>query len=200
MFVDKAFDNNFVIDICDDTSIFKSKDFVSDINQLFDLVTNIYKINPLLDRTRSGHALSSVVLNDTHLLERAHMKPLLEWVSSRILLAGSHLPTAGKDIKFTKAWANRMFNGYEVKCHIHELRLDGVAIFYPDVPPNSADLVFIKNGKDGSVCSDYSNADRKHISPMEGMLIIHPTGMPHAVSKHLSDEPRTCFIFEFVYV
>ena len=199
MFVDKAFDNSFVIDICDDTGLFKNENFVSDIDSLFDVIKTIYQRQPNLDRTRAGHALSSVVLNDTHLLERPRMKPLIEWVKSRILLAGKHLPTTGTDLKFVKAWANRMFDGYEIRCHIHDLKLDGVAIFYSDVPPGSADLVFIKDGEDGAVCPDYADADRKHVSPIEGMLVIHPTGMPHAVSKHIGNNSRTCFIFEFVY-
>lgn len=200
MFVDNAFGDNVVIDICDDTDLFKNENFVSDINQLFDVIKNIYRTTPHLDRTRKGHALSSVVLNDTHLLDRPRMKPLIEWVRSRVLLAGKHLSTTGTEIKFVKAWANRMFNEYEIRCHIHDMRLDGVAIFYSDVPPGSADLVFIKDGRDGAVCSDYDDTDRKHVSPIEGMLVIHSPGVPHAVSKHIGDNPRTCFIFEFVYV
>lgn len=199
MFVDSAFGNNFVIDICDNTDLFKNKNFVSDMDALYDVIKHIYKMKPLLDRTKSGHALSSVVLHDTHLLERPQFQPLLEWTKSRILLAGKHLPTNGTDLKFTKAWTNKMFDGYEVKCHVHDLHLDGVAIFYIDVPPGSADLVFIKDGADGTLCSDYDAVDCKHVSPMEGMLIVHPTNMPHAVSKHNTDEPRTCLILEFVY-
>lgn len=199
MFVDNAFGDSFVIDICDNTALFKSDNFVADIDKLYDLIKNINQMKPQMDKSQIGEALSTVVLHDTHLLVRPSIKPLLDWVSSRIVLAGKHLPTTGTNFKFTRAWTNRMFNECEGKCHIHNSKLSGVAIFYLDVPSGSSDLVFIKDGRDGTVCADYDDINRKHISPMEGMLVIHPPKIPHAITKHASEKPRTCLIFEFVY-
>jgi hypothetical protein len=195
MFVDNAFGNKFIIDVCDDKLLYKNENFVNEINFLYDLDI----IKNKVDRSQIGRALTTVGLHPAHLLTLPSIRPLGEWIISRINLASKHLPKGGSNPKFTRAWTNRMFNGCEGRCHAHPSNVHGVAIFYMDVPPSSSDLVFIKHGKDNDVCADHPDDERKHITPVEGMLVIHDPLIPHAITMHHGETPRTCLIFEFVY-
>ena len=77
---------------------------------------------------------------------------------------------------------------------------DVVAIFYVDVPKNSSDLIFVKNGKDYEELKNINEEDIHTIQPIEGELIIHSPNLWHAVGMHNNDLPRNVFVFDIDYV
>lgn len=98
-----------------------------------------------------------------------------------------------------RVWANRMSKDCEGKCHIHEVDVDGVAIFYQNIPINSGDLVFVRGGTTYSSFKDYDDDDLQYQNVRAGDLLIHDRTLPHAITTHCSDEHRVCFIIEFKY-
>lgn len=125
---------------------------------------------------------------------------LIDWITESILESAVHFKkTNATSVKFTQVWANRIFKGCSNPCHLHRSRTDGVAIFYYHVPlDNSSDLVLVKNGKDETKLNTYPKEDQFNIKVNTGDLIIHHQSIPHAVSRHGSEDSRTCLVFNFV--
>jgi len=124
---------------------------------------------------------------------------LVYWIKQCILDNAIHFdkPTA-KTVTFTQGWANRIFKDGMNNCHLHASRSDGCAIFYQDVPITGAsDLVLVRGGKDETPLTSYEKKDCFRIKVATGDLIIHHSSIPHGISKHKSDNPRTCIVFNF---
>ena len=99
-------------------------------------------------------------------------------------------------ILYSEMWVNKMFKNSSVNCHRHNPLYDYVGIFYYKVPPNSGDLIILKEHIYGVFKE--KNKDISYFMKINtGDLIIHPTNVPHAVSEHLNDDPRISFIFNF---
>jgi hypothetical protein len=143
---------------------------------------------------------------------------LKEWIEKTILehkylIAPEVL---GNEVQFKRSWSNRMFKGDFGKCHKHtkldlylrentnfsetDFRADAVAIFYADVPENSSNLVFIKDGKENTLIDDYPKEQQHWLQPIQGELVIHSPEVWHAVSVHKSDLPRNVFVFDVIFV
>ena len=100
-------------------------------------------------------------------------------------------------ITFNRMWMNKMFKGCQGKCHSHFYGVDGgSAVFYYDVPTNGSKLIILKEKIDGVVEKKHDKI--AHYIPVEtGDLIIHHSSVFHAVSEHMSDSCRICFVFDF---
>ena len=197
-------DNKVVTFICEDKSLFKNDSLQKDFNTLFNLDIVINN----KDNYQKGEALTTCnILPVGAILDMPSIPRLIDWIVECIMSARYEIRTSKYDpdeikgVLVCRAWTNRMFKGCEGICHTHEVPiLDGVAIFYLDVPEESANLVFIKDGKDKTFYRDYDESNRVYLSPQEGQLVIHKPNMIHCVTEHKSDLPRTCIIFDFMYL
>ncbi len=191
------FDSSVILHHCNDRSLYTNQA----IKNSLDFVFSFDEIRSNIDRSQKGNAFTTCGLfNKFPLPNMPGAETLTEWISQRLLESSKEFKnkTATK-IEFTRTWANVMFYGCEGSCHSHPLDIDGVAIFYIKAPNNSSELVFINNGIEGSFINQYSESQIRKQKVKEGDLIIHDPLIPHAVSKHLSQESRICFIYEFKY-
>ena len=136
----------------------------------------------------------------TDIQEIEGIQDLLSWITESILEVAVHFkkPNAAS-VKFTEAWTNRMFENCSNGCHLHRPGIDGVAIFYYEVPLDGAsDLVLVKNGKNETDLNTYPKEDQFNIKVNTRDLIIHHRNIPHAMNRHRSKDPRTCLVFNFV--
>jgi Putative 2OG-Fe(II) oxygenase len=102
--------------------------------------------------------------------------------------------------KLHKAWANRIYENTSGKAHAHGAGCHITAIFYYEVPENSSDLLFLNEPLYDRISVNNLNYENVEvISPKPGMLVMHDPWIPHAVSKHNSKLPRTCFVFDIVF-
>ena len=133
---------------------------------------------------------------------------LLKWIKQKISIVA---PVLGfhnsQSVDLTIDWMNVMYKGSFGNCHTHHDICEVnpgrnlVAIFYLSAPKNSSDLLILKNTKDYSA----RGISPATIPPDEifsvaittGDLIIHKVDLPHAVSEHLSNDPRLCLVMEF---
>ena len=189
------FGHKIFLSRCTDESIYKNKTLSDSIEMVYE----IPDIKNKVDRSQIGHALTSVGL-DMHLANLPGMERLMEWIGTQLRLVADAKGINKPRFLMPRSWTNRMFKDCEGRCHTHLMQADGVAIFYYQVPKNSAELVLIDGGVNGSEHHSYPGNKKHFIVPSEGQLIIHPPDVPHAVSRHNSDDPRTCFIFEFMFI
>lgn len=135
---------------------------------------------------------------------------LLNWFKEKVIEVGPHLGfTNFKSVDLTIDWMNVMYRNAYGNCHTHDddSELDSikkiVAVFYLKAPNNSAKLLGIKNIRDYSARGiDPFTLPQDEIVEIEvqtGDLLLHRVEMPHAVGRHLTDEPRLCLVMEFRY-
>ncbi len=195
MDLETVFGYKIFLSTCQDESVYKNK-------TLSDAVERIYNhpaVRNTLSREQIGQALTTVGNPDLHIANLPGIERLVEWISDQLQQVAVELGLSKTGFVMPRAWTNRMFKGCEGRCHVHQYPADGVAIFYYQVPEDSANLVVIDGGVSGSEYHDYPENRKHFISPHAGQLVIHSIDTPHAVSRHNSDDPRTCFIFEFLF-
>ena len=175
-----------------DESIYKDNKLLVAVNELLEETKDMY-----LPSEQQGLALTTVG-SDYNILHREETHNLAHWIISQILSIDEYKSKNSVLFDFTRHWANRIYSGCSGLCHTHTSTVDGVAIFYLDVPQDGSELVVINNGTDDSNYLDYDSSDRNHIKVESGTLLIHKPNVPHAVSIHNSTDSRTCLIFEFI--
>lgn len=198
MIIKKFLEHSIVIHHCDNKEYYANEDIYNSIDYVFGLE----KIKNSVDTYQRGMALSTIrYYREFPLVELPGSNNLIKWVKEKIIMSsGAFGQPDATDISFGRTWINLMFEGCEGRCHIHKDAGSGVAIFYANVPTGGSDLVLIEGGVDSSKIEDY---DPKLCFPIQlnsGDLVIHDPLLPHSVSKHTSQEPRICLIFEFSYV
>lgn len=186
---------------CFEYELYKSEcdEFIYKDKLLLEAIETVLSQNSNINRPseRQGTAITSVgsEFNVLH-LDQTHN--LANWIISQILEIDEYKSKGSITIDFIRHWANRIYEGCSGLCHTHTDNVDGVAIFYLDVPVGGSDLIIIKDGKENSDHLHYSDNDKFYIPVKSGNLLIHKSDVPHAVSIHKSKDPRTCLIFEFV--
>jgi hypothetical protein len=179
---------------CTDENLYKNKTLSDSI----ELVFKGSDINRSVEEQK-GDALTTVGTN-INLIEIPGMKDLVNWILTQVELVTQELGMVNTPCYIRRIWSNRMFKDCESLCHLHMVpNINGVGIFYYKVPEDSAQLVLINGGVPGTEPHHYPEKRKHYIKPVEGQLIIHPPNIPHAVSRHNSDDPRTCFVFEFCF-
>jgi hypothetical protein len=124
----------------------------SAIDNLFALPAVINQAN--VDDAQGGRALSTAHLHDTHKIPNIlnfKENPLGQWILLKIYESAVELgfdkTRNVKKFKYHRTWVNRMGKGCHAIAHRHAGKNWSiphlVAIYYTDVPTNSADLVFI---------------------------------------------------------
>jgi hypothetical protein len=217
MIIEDAFGYKIIRIQCDDESLYHNE-------YLNKSVTHVLNMPAVSNRKRydsgdshKGSGLTSVGQPYLDLIYLPGASNLTQWVTQQLLSVQNQFGfTDATSIHYKRSWANRLFRGGQGLCHNHvkldtymremteytseNFRPDAVAIFYVDVPENSSDLVFIRNGKDDTYLEDYNESDRYHLKPIQGELVIHSPDVWHAVSVHNSDLPRNVFVFDTDYI
>ena len=111
---------------------------------------------------------------------------------------------AATNLKLSRAWNNVNYkNSYTVSHNHNVLDTNMLAcIFYLEAPEYSGKFAIINeplNDKTINLsCTDFDQTKVHYINVEANMLICHAGDVTHAVSEHLSDQRRTCVIFEYI--
>ena len=133
---------------------------------------------------QQGEGYTTFALPSETVYSLAGIYPLLDYIGFEI--QSYH---GAYHVTYDRAWTNKIYQGCYGSIHNHQRDdLDGVAIFYYQVPPNSSNLL---------IHSD-NNYDPHHaINVQQGDLILHCDQVLHSVSPHNNSIPRICFILEY---
>jgi hypothetical protein len=215
MKIENVFGDSIVKIQCDDVEIYKNKELTKSVNQMFE--SSMVK-NRLRDGEGDSHkgAGLTTVGQPYGIIDLPGSFDLKEWLIKQFLLVKEPLKKYGADVKFKRSWANRLFLGGQGMCHNHtkldnymndltkyereDFCPDAVGILYVDVPENSSNLVFVRDGKEDTYLHEYDENRKCYLQPKEGELVIHSPEMWHAVSIHKSVLPRNVFVFDIDYV
>jgi hypothetical protein len=145
-----------------------------------------------------GKSYSTCSFSNDILLELEGINPLIKYITN-IILKEHNITNVNykyRGVTFDRAWANKMFKGCSGACHTHNGSNDGTAIFYFSVPKNGSNLIILEHPIEDVVNENHKNIS--HFIPVKtGDLILHGKNVPHAVSEHLSETPRICFVFDY---
>lgn len=147
-----------------------------------------------------GKGYSTIRFGNHYVTSLKNISPLLNYISKFILDNYYKEKDANKKILFTRMWLNKIYKNCSGKCHVHGTKnySAGTAIFYFNAPQNGSKLIILKeNIGDEKVTKTHKNITH-YIEVKSGDLIVHTQDAPHAVSEHLSDEPRICLVLDFV--
>ncbi len=168
---------------------FLKKDIENTFNSKFVLNNGIFSSEII------GKGYSTCGLGSVFVTGLTNIDPLLNHIS-QIILKEFYNNTKNSKILYTRMWMNKIYKNCSGKCHTHEGDNDGTAIFYFNVPDNGSKLIILKNKIDSDVTEKHKDISH-YVDVKTGDLILHRKNVPHAVSEHMSDDPRICFIFDF---
>lgn len=143
----------------------------------------------------SGKSYSTCKLGNHYVTNLKNINPLLDYIS-QIILKKFYNGIKDKKIDYHGIWMNKMYKNCSVICHTHDRNSDGTAIFYFNVPKNGSKLIILKDNIQSAVTEKHKDICH-YLEVKSGDLIIHQNDLPHAVSKHMSNDPRICFVFDF---
>jgi hypothetical protein len=218
MKIEQAFDHTLVRVQCTDVELYKNEDLTKAVDHVLNLPYFKNRLRGFKADSQQGHGLTSVGHEYLSVCNLPGSSNLNKWIEEQMLLAKPLLgiTKSQSSVKFKRSWANRLFKGAQGKCHQH-VKIDQyiaeltdyshtnfcpdiVGIFYVDVPLESSKLAIVNNGREDTQASDYAEADKHYISPVEGELILHLPDVWHAVTVHNSNLPRNCFVFDADFV
>ena len=151
--------------------------------------------NGINSKEKLGKGYSTCGLGKHYVTNLRNVIPLLDYIS-QIILKKFYNNKKNIKIFYTRMWMNKIYRNCSGKCHMHESDNDGTAIFYFNVPENGSKLIILKNKIDSDVTEKHKDISH-YVDVKTGDLIIHRKNVPHAISEHMSDNPRICFVFDF---
>lgn len=179
------------------------------LDELFALPEVVNKEN--VDDAQGGRAFSTVHLSQSLVIpEILNFKQtrLGIWILRNLYQSAQALGLDKtrniKKMKYHRTWVNRMTKGCDAVAHRHageDWSIPHlVAIFYTQVPDNSADLIFIDDDNyevmRGGHSKEYPIEKQNKIASKEGRLVCHDAKAFHATSVHNNELPRSCIIIE----
>jgi len=178
------------------------------IDALFKLPEVINKDN--VPDAKGGRALSTVHLCQSYPIPQLlnfKESPLGQWILKSIfetaIQLGFHKTRDIRKLKYHRTWVNRMSKGCDAVAHRHaadDWHIPHlVAIYYMDVPDNSADLVFIDDDNQvmrGGKVEDYPPREKYTLKSQTGRLVCHDARFLHGTTVHQNEKMRTCIIIE----
>jgi hypothetical protein len=151
------------------------------------------------DRTleQNGQGLTTCDIDNSLVTNLPNINPIINYVSEFIIKEFYGSNCKNEIIFYNRMWMNLIHKDCSGKCHTHNGINDGTAIFYYKVPKNGSKLIILKHDIGLESVEEKHKDISEYIDVKTGDLIIHKRDVPHAVSKHMSDDPRICFIFDF---
>lgn len=174
--------------------LYNKRSLKEDVNKIFE--SEMVKEQGSQSLERTGKAYSTCGLGIEHITNLQDVKPLLNHITKCILENFYDESDSHSKILYTRMWSNKMYKGCEGACHTHEGDNDGTAIFYLNVPKNGSKLVILKYDIKRTLKESDKNIAH-FINVKTGDLVFYDKKVPHSVSKHMNDEPRICFVFDF---
>jgi hypothetical protein len=184
MTIKQIFETTVVTENCNVSDYIPS----SMINQMLEWI-NDPRIKTAQQQIGTGYAPSTCDVPDLHLIHLTDSKKILDWIIDQVIKNSKEFINGDlKKVSIGRNWFNVMYKGSEGAVHNHYSTIHPgtmvVAIFYVQVPENSANLFFIQN-----------NESIIHTA-IEGELVIHDAKINHSVSIHNSDTPRICLVLD----
>ena len=198
MNVTNIFGHDVYTSHCVHTEFYQNKTLLSSIELLLDNPLVTARVHGGIYDSAFGNVLTSVGNDYSDLTVLPGSADLINWITLEIL---STRPGASS-LRYLRSWSNKMFKDSEglVHAHSHTDFIDSitefVAIFYVQASPESANLIFVKDGKFNTRYTDYPTDHLHPIMCQSGNLIVHDTKICHSVGQHTEDEPRVCFVLE----
>lgn len=216
MIVENVFGSKVIRILCSDELLYHNEDLTKSVNHVLNMPAVVNRQRLDIGDSHKGSGLTTVGQPYLDLIYLPGAGELTKWVTKQLLSVQEEFGYKNNtSVTYKRSWANRLFKGGQGLCHNHvkldnymktmthytsdNFKPDLVAIFYVDVPENSSELVFIRNGKSDTYIEDYPEIDRYHLKPKQGELVIHRPENYHAVSVHNSDLSRNVFVFDIDY-
>lgn len=211
------FGNKVIIGHCDDEQIYKNTLLTDSVNMVFKSPVVINRVRQTIGDSHKGGGMTSVG-QPYPLIDLPGASRMKEWLTQQFLEVKDDVGCShkGNSIKFKRSWANRMTNGAYGNVHQHvkidnylsymtgysdkDFCPDAVGILYVNAPPESSNLVIIKDGVADTPVEFFPQEDQYWIEPKPGMFIIHSPHVWHGVSVHNGTLPRDVFVFDIDYV
>lgn len=200
--VQQVFDSKIAIFQYDGLNSFKDKDKVK---KIVDDTFNSFDIKNSTSTEAYNGGMTTVKNTKRYPLDKLldlKNNEMGRWILNHIPLGAKELCIKDKnyqEFRFVRSWMNRTLKDSHGAAHKHATVCDMVCIFYYEAPENSSDLVFI-NDTLTTMNTDrfdkFPENKRYHLKPKPGMLVCHDPNIPHAISVHNSEAPRTVFVFE----
>ena len=218
MIIENVFGDFIIKSQCKNVDLYKNEELTKTINNVFNFPKIQNRDRTLKGDSHKGAGLTTVSETYLSLVHLPGFNNLTSWITEQFLLAKEPLglDKKGNEVYYKRSWANRLFFGGHGLCHNHtkvdnyisnltdytnvNFKPDAVGIFYVDVPENSSNLVFIKDGRPETWIEDYKKEDTYWLQTVEGELVIHSPELFHAVSTHNNNLPRNVFVFDIEYV
>jgi len=192
----KVFDYEIIrhkvpIDLYNDAAL------MEDVNKVFAKEEVVAKGNRSPEKVGEGY--STAGMGERYVTNLKNISPLLNYVSKLILNSYYEEKNYNRKILFTRMWMNKIYKNCSGKCHVHYSGndLSGTAILYFKAPKNGSKLIILKEDIGDEKVTEIHKNISHYIEVEDGDLIIHNQNVPHAFSKHLSDNPRTCLVLDF---
>jgi hypothetical protein len=214
MIIDDVYGYKVIKIQCDDPTIYKNNLLMQSVDQVYTSPTVTNRVRETVGDSQKGTGLTSVG-QPYPLISLPGASKMEDWLTEQFLSVRDILGCTGDKVKFKRSWTNRMFYGSFGHVHQHvridnyiktltgyseeDFCPDAVGILYVNVPEDSSNLVFVKEGRPDEPVENFKE-DTTWLKPVEGMLVIHSPYVWHGVSKHLSDKPRDVFVFDIDYV
>jgi hypothetical protein len=196
MKVENVFGYNVVRHVCEDLPSLLTPTLINSVNRLIEHPDAAAKFEDY----KLGRAITTCGLPHLYFNKAPGNEELAAWIMDRIIESAKFFGYDNpKELKIGRNWINIQYKDSTGVCHTHSNTGKEpmvVAIFYASAPPGSADLVFVNNGRDKTMLSDYTEEERAYQNICQGELVIHDSRAYHTISTHLNEIPRVCFIFE----
>ena len=204
MKVEYVFGSPIVTHHCSDTEIYKNEIFYNKLIESLEIAEDLFVFLNICAAEADGRIQSTASTTIPDYLQPHFIQnneKLFDWLYHKFMESAQYYvnfkPT---DLQIVRCWSNLMYKGSSGRTHNHYTNSTHcVGVFYVNCPPNSADIVFVKE-KTSDYVTDYNEKNSYSITPRSGDLIIHDPIMNHGVSEHKNDEPRVCIIIDVHYV
>ena len=202
---------------CEDESIYKNPVLTQSVEMVFNSPVVINRVRQTIGDSHKGGGMTSVG-QPYPLIDLPGASRMKEWLTEQFLSVKDEIGCShkGNNVFFKRSWANRMTNGAYGNVHQHvkidnylsymtgyeekDFCPDAVGILYVNVPPESSNLVIIKDGKGDTPVEFFPEEDQHWIPPNNGLLLIHSPYVWHGVSVHNGLTPRDVFVFDIDFV
>ena len=190
----KAFDDEIIIQKIPE-KLYNNKTIADALEKIFNsAVTREY--GAAYKNPEEGTWYSTCRLGSQILYDIENINPLLEYIKEVILDVNNKEEKKYSKVIFYRAWANILYKNSSGRCHYHDGPHSGTAIFYFNVPENGSKLIILKHYIDKLVDETHKDIS-KYITVETGDLVLHDKKTFHAISEHMSDTPRICFVFDY---
>lgn len=217
MIVENIFDYTLIKIECEDEQIYKNKTLTDSVNMVFTSPAVTNRVRQTIGDSHKGGGVTSVG-QPYPLIDLPGTDRLREWLTEQFLSVKDIVGCAhkGNNVHFKRSWSNRIIQGAYGSVHQHvkidnyishmsgyseeNFCPDAVGILYVNVPPDSSNLVLVKDGEADTPVEIYPRDRTYWIEPHAGLFLIHSPHVWHGVSTHNSEMPRDVFVFDIDYV